>query len=164
MILIIPKGNSFKNHYLRNFLLNNWQYSKHYIDSAIKQAYSILKSWRRNYIKGKRSRNKPIVKKKFVRVKEALYSYRNGIIKVSIKPYEKYLEFNISKAWFWSKVPKNANIGELILNEKKQDLKKEKRNITKNDWKTIITLMKYKAKVQFLNSYNSTKRCPDVGL
>jgi len=114
----IPSEGSFKHHYLRNLLLKEWNYSKHYVDSAIKQAYSILKSWRKNYLKGRRSRRKPKVKKRFVRIKETLYSYRNGKIRVSIKPYEEYLEFDISKAWFWSRVPKDAEMGELILNKK----------------------------------------------
>jgi len=99
-IPIVPKSNEFKNHYLRNLLLKDWRYSKHYVDSAIKQAYSIVKSWRRSYVKGERRREKPIVKKKFVRIKETLYSYNNGKIKVSIKPYEEYIMFDISKAWF----------------------------------------------------------------
>ncbi|MGQ9781300.1 MAG: hypothetical protein ACUVQ8_03460 [Nitrososphaeria archaeon] len=57
----------------------------------------------RNYLKGKRSRNKPTIKKKFVKIKETLYTYRDGKLKVSIKPYEDYLEFDISKAWFSSR-------------------------------------------------------------
>jgi len=48
---MIPKDNSFKNHYLRNLLMEGWSYSKHYVDSAVKQAYSMLKSWR-SYFKG----------------------------------------------------------------------------------------------------------------
>lgn len=116
IIPIIPKENSFKRQ-LRNLLLNDWKYSKHYVDSAVKQAYSILKSWRRNYVKGDRKRERPVVKKKFIRIKETLYSYRDGIIKVSIKPYEGYLEFNISNAWFLSRA-KGREMGELILNER----------------------------------------------
>jgi putative transposase len=61
-------------------------------------------------------RKKPIVKKRFVRIKETLYSFKDGRIKVSIKPYEEYLEFDISKAWFLSRA--KGEIGELILNEK----------------------------------------------
>jgi len=45
IIPIVPKSNEFKNHYLRNLLLKDWRYSKHYVDSSIKQAYSIVKSW-----------------------------------------------------------------------------------------------------------------------
>jgi putative transposase len=96
-------------------LMQDWSYSKHYVDSAIKQAYSILKSWRRNYMKGERHREKPIVKRRFVRIKETLYTYKDGKIKVSIKPYKEYLEFDISKSWFISRA--KGELGELILNE-----------------------------------------------
>ena len=116
LIPIIPKDNNFKNHHLRNLLMKGWSYSKHYVDSAIKQAYSMLKSWRRSYIKGERRREKPTVRKRFVRIKETLYSYKNGKIKVSIKPYEEYVTFDISKAWFLSRA--RGEMGELILNEK----------------------------------------------
>ena len=44
LIPMIPKDNNFKNHYLRSLLMDGWSYSKHYVDSAIKQAYSMLKS------------------------------------------------------------------------------------------------------------------------
>jgi len=115
IIPIVPKNNEFKNHYLRNLLMKDWRYSKHYVDSAIKQAYSIVKSWRRSYIKGERRREKPTVRKRFVRIKETLYSYNNGKIKVSIKPYEEYITFDISKAWFLRRA--RGEMGELILNE-----------------------------------------------
>lgn len=116
LIPIIPKENSFKHHRLRNLLLKDWEYSKHYIDSAIKQAYSILHSWRRSYVKGERAREKPVIRKRFVRIKETLYSFRNGILKISIKPYEKYLNFDLSKAWFLKRA--RGEMGELILNKK----------------------------------------------
>ncbi|MEM1674823.1 MAG: transposase [Candidatus Bathyarchaeia archaeon] len=116
IIPIIPKDGAFKNHYLRDLLMKDWAYSKHYVDSAIKQAYSIMKSWRRNYVRGERDGEKPTVKKRFVRIKETLYSFRDGKIRVSIKPHEEYLEFDISKAWFLSRA--KGEIGELILNEK----------------------------------------------
>jgi len=279
LIPIIPKGNGFKHHYLRSLLMDGWRYSKHYVDSAIKQAYSIIKSWRRSHLKGERSREKPIVKRRFIRIKETLYSFRDGKIKVSVKPYEEHLEFDVSRAWFWSRVPKDAEMGELILNEKhltitfrfKQKMKKRcegriawdcnersldgfnpklgwirvdlsqlfhihrayelkrkrlqslaskkpslrrilakysrrernraidflhkittflssefkdyihgferlekrrmlsksknhNRNIAKSNWKTIITLMGYKADVKILNPYNSTKRCSRCGM
>ncbi|PNV77763.1 MAG: transposase, partial [Thermoproteota archaeon] len=116
LIPIIPKDNKFKHHYLRNLLMEDWNYSKHYVDSAIKQAYSMMKSWRRGYIKGERKRRKPTVEKRFIRIKETLYSYKNGRIKVSIRPYKEYLEFDISKAWFLSRA--KGEMGELILREK----------------------------------------------
>jgi putative transposase len=275
LIPIIPKENIFKNHYLRSLLMEGWSYSKHYVDSAIKQAYSILKSWRRSYLKGERRREKPVVKRRFVRIKETLYTYRDGKIKVSIKPYEEYLEFDVSKAWFLSRA--RGELGELILGEryltvtfrfkrveevkgkvawdcneksldgfspdtgwiridltklfhihrvyelkrgrlqqkasKKPSLRKvlakyskregnrakdfihklttfiagkfkgyihgfehlgkngmlnsskeHNRNISKSDWKTIITFMEYKSKVVLLNPKNSTRRCSRCGM
>jgi len=116
LIPLIPKDNSFKNHHLRNLLMKSWSYSKHYVDSAIKQAYSIIKSWRRSYVKGERRREKPVVKRRFVRVKETLYTFKDGEIKVSVKPHEEYLVFDISKAWFLSRA--EGEPGELILGEK----------------------------------------------
>jgi putative transposase len=38
------------------------------------------------------------------------------------------------------------------------------RNISKSDWKTIITLMSYKSKVVLLNPKNSTRRCSRCGM
>jgi putative transposase len=115
LIPIIPKDNIFKNHYLRNMLMEGWDYSKHYVDSAIKQAYSIIKSWRRSYVKGERRREKPVVKRKFVRVRETLYTFKDGKIKVSVKPHEEYLVFDISKAWFLRRA--KGELGEMILGE-----------------------------------------------
>jgi len=37
------------------------------------------------------------LKRGFVRIKETLYTYRDGKIKVSIKPYEEYLGFAVFK-------------------------------------------------------------------
>jgi len=115
IIPIIPKSKEFKRT-LRDQLFKDWNYASHYIDSAIKTAYSILKSWRRNYIKGERSRNKPVVKRKFVRVKETLYRFRDWKIAITIKPRQLYLEFELSKAWFRKRV-KGCDLGELILKE-----------------------------------------------
>jgi putative transposase len=38
------------------------------------------------------------------------------------------------------------------------------RNISKSDWKTIITFMGYKSKVKLLNPKNSTRRCSRCGM
>ncbi len=103
VIPIIPKSREFKRN-LRNELLKDWSYTSHYVDSAIKVAYSILNSWRRNYLKGRRKRIKPRVKRRFVRVKETLYTYRDSRIRVTIKPRKLYLEFDLSKAWFKNRV------------------------------------------------------------
>ena len=93
LIPIIPKSREFKRN-LRNILLENWNYASHYVNSAIKVAYSIINSWRRRYLKGRRKGNKPVVKRKFVKVKETLYVYRDSKIKITVKPRELYLEFD----------------------------------------------------------------------
>jgi len=116
LIPIIPKSKEFKKT-LRNQLLKDWNYASHYVDSAIKTAYSILSSWRRNYIKGRRGRNKPVVKRKFVRVKETLYRFRDEKIVITIRPRQLYLKFDLSKAWFRKRV-EGCDLGELILKEK----------------------------------------------
>jgi len=115
LIPLIPKSREFKRD-LRNILLENWNYASHYVDSAIKTAYSILKSWRRNYLKGRRKRRKPVVKRKFVRVKETLYKFEDWKIRITIKPWKNYLEFDLSRAWFKNRV-KDCDLGELILKE-----------------------------------------------
>ena len=115
LIPIIPKSREFKRT-LRNRLLKYWKYASHYVDSAIKTAYSILSSWRRNYVKGRRSKNKPVVKRKFVRVKETLYRFKDWKIVITIKPRQLYLEFDLSKTWFRKRV-EGCDLGELILKE-----------------------------------------------
>jgi len=113
VIPAIPKTKKFKRQ-LRNKLLESWVFASHYVDSAIKVAYSILKSWKRNYVKGRRRREKPVVKRLFVRVKETLYVYKNGEIRVTIAPRKQYLEFDLTRAWFKSRV-EGLDLGELIL-------------------------------------------------
>lgn len=101
---------------LRNAHIRGWIYSKHYVDSAIKQSYSTLDSWRKRYLKGMAGRDKPTLKRKFVRVKETLYSYRNGIIRISIKPFRESVCIDLRKAWFWDRIA-GLELGKLILKE-----------------------------------------------
>ncbi|MEM0079353.1 MAG: transposase [Nitrososphaerota archaeon] len=102
---------------LRNILLVDWPYARAYVDSAIKEAYRVMKSWMKKYIKGDADREKPIIKKKFARVRKDLYVFRDNKIRVCIIPGKEYLEFDISKAWFLSKIPEGAEVRELLLTE-----------------------------------------------
>jgi putative transposase len=115
LIPLIRKDKFFRKE-IRDKHIIKWIYSKHYIDSAIKQAYSILNSWRKRYLKGKAKREKPILKRKFVRIKETLYSYKNGIIKISIKPFQESICIDLKNDWFWDRI-KGLDLGELILKE-----------------------------------------------
>jgi putative transposase len=110
-----PEGGGFGHHQLRDSLLESWLYSKHHVDSAIKQAYSIMKSWRSNYIKGRCKKGKPVVKRSFVRIKETLYTYRDGVLRISIRPYQEDVNFDVSRAWFLDRA--EGSFGELILKE-----------------------------------------------
>jgi len=115
---ILPKLPDYsKLSSLRNILLTGWPYARAYVDSAIKEAYGVMKAWKRRYIKGDAGREKPIIKKKFARVRKDLYVFREGKIRICIVPDKEYLEFDISKAWFISKIPEGAEVRELLLTE-----------------------------------------------
>ena len=61
---------------LRGKLMQFWQhtgYATHYVDSAIRVAYQVLKSWKTNYVKGRRGRRKPVVKRLAARIKSTLF-------------------------------------------------------------------------------------------
>ncbi len=54
------------------------------MDSALKTAYSIMDSWRRNYVKGKRKRSKPAARGLFLRVKQTLCRLENDKLRITI--------------------------------------------------------------------------------
>jgi len=56
------------------------------------------------------------VKRLFVRIKETLYVYRDGRIRITINPRKHHLEFDLNRAWFKKRV-KGLELGELILTE-----------------------------------------------
>lgn len=95
---------------LRNRYLENWDYSAHWVDSALKTAYAILDSWKKNYNKGRRKRNCPVVKRPFCRIKQTLMKLEGDRLRISIKPYE-YLYIDLSKRYF----KLGSSIGEPIL-------------------------------------------------
>jgi putative transposase len=112
------KDGDFKTE-LRYKYLEGWEYSAHWINSAIDTAFSILDSWKKNYDKGRRKRNCPIAKRLHVRVKQTLMKIekvkdKNGRerdrLRISIKP-RMFVYINLSKRYF--KI--NGRIGEPIL-------------------------------------------------
>jgi putative transposase len=115
LIPILPKDGAFKHHELREKLMETWPHAKHYVDSAIKQAYSILRSWRKNYLKGNRTRNKPCVKRRFVRIKETLYAFRDGELRITLDAHERHLKFDLGHAWFWGRA--KGELGEIIMKD-----------------------------------------------
>ena len=111
-----PKANEFKRS-LRNKLLVRWGFANHYVDSAVKTAYSILGSWRTNYLNGMRKRKKPVVHRRFVRVKTTLMKIEGSKVRITIKPWEEYLELDFSKEWFYERI-RDWKVGELIIRER----------------------------------------------
>ncbi len=95
---------------LRNRYLENWEYANHWVDSALKTAFAILDSWKKNYNKGRRKQNCPVVKRPFVRVKQTLMKLEGDKLRITIKPYE-YLYIDLSKRYF----KLGSRIGEPIL-------------------------------------------------
>jgi len=84
---------------LRDSLLQGWPYAAHWVDSAIKTAYSILKSWRKNYVKGERKRRRPTTRRLFVRAKQTLIKLEGERLRLTIKPGE-HVYIDLSKRYF----------------------------------------------------------------
>ena len=81
---------------LRDSLLQGWPFAAHWVDSAIKTAYSILKSWRKNYLKGDRERRRPTARRLFARVKQTLVKLEGEKLRLTVKPGE-YVYLDLSK-------------------------------------------------------------------
>jgi len=107
---------------LRESLLEGWPYAAHWVDSAIKTAYSILKSWRKNYVKGDRKRRRPTAKRLFVRAKQTLIKLEGEKLRVTVKPGE-YVYLDLSARYF--KLPievSSAGLGEPVITLEKVHL------------------------------------------
>ncbi|BDB99966.1 hypothetical protein SACC_29830 [Saccharolobus caldissimus] len=89
--------------------------ASHYVDKAINDAYSILRSWKRRAEKGKASLRKPRLKKVYVRVKSTLRKVEGESVRITVRPYE-YITFSWSHTWFSRRV-KGLELGEPIIKE-----------------------------------------------
>jgi len=107
---------------LRDSLLQEWPYAAHWVDSVIKTAYSIFKTWRKNYVKGERKRRRPTAKRLFARAKQTLIKLEGEKLRVTIKPDE-YVYLELSKRYF--SLPgevSSAGLGEPIITPEKVHL------------------------------------------
>ena len=84
---------------LRNSLLQEWPYAAHWVDSAIKTAYSIFKSWRKSYLKGDRRRRRPTARRLFARAKQTLIKLEGEKLRLTVKPGE-HVYLDLSKRYF----------------------------------------------------------------
>lgn len=88
---------------LKHEIGSRTKYAKHYALSIVETAKSILSSYKRRYNKGL-AKEKPKIKRKFVRVRESLLSYKNGVLKITIEPRKRYLEIDLKKCWFYDRI------------------------------------------------------------
>ncbi|MEM3832049.1 MAG: transposase [Thermoprotei archaeon] len=100
---------------LRDELLREWKYSKHYVDSTMNSVVGLVKGWITLYNKGK-AEGKPEITKRTVYIKSTLFSFRNGILRVSVEPSKRYLEVDLSKC---SWIPRDFDkVGGLLMTER----------------------------------------------
>ncbi|PUA32662.1 MAG: transposase, partial [Candidatus Terraquivivens tikiterensis] len=109
---------------LRDELLKDWKYSKHYVDSAINSVVGLVKGWITLYNRGK-AEDRPKVTKRTVYIKSTLFTYRGGILRISVEPNRRYLEVDLTK-YEW--VPRDfEGVGGLVLTEKELIITVKKR-------------------------------------
>jgi len=107
---------------LRESLLQEWPFATHWVDSAIKTAYSIFKTWRKNYVKGERKRRRPTAKRLFARAKQTLIKLEGEKLRVTVKPDE-YVYLDLSKRYFpLPQEVSSAGLGEPIITPEKVHL------------------------------------------
>ena len=112
----LPKDKSFKKK-LRDELLSDCPYARHWVDAVIRTAYSIMESWRKRYLKGRARKVKPRVRRRFARCKITLMrvDYGEKKIRITVKPGE-YIEVSWSGRWFTRRV-EGWRVGEVVLKD-----------------------------------------------
>jgi putative transposase len=112
----LPKSKSFKKK-LRDELLLNCPYARHWVDAVIRTAYSIMESWRKRYLKGSARKVMPRVRRRFARCKITLMKvdYGEKKIRITVRPGE-YIEVSWSSRWFTRRV-EGWRVGEVILKD-----------------------------------------------
>jgi len=112
----LPKDKSFKKK-LRDELLLDCPYAKHWVDAVIRTAYSIMESWRKRYLKGRTGKAKLRVERRFARCKITLMkvNYEEKKIRITLKPGE-YVEVSWSSRWFAKRV-EGWRVGEVVLKD-----------------------------------------------
>ena len=112
----LPRSSAFKKR-LRDELLKECPYAKHWVDAVIRTAYSIMGSWRKRYLKGRARRARPRVRRRFARCKVTLMrvDYGRKTIRITIKPGD-YLEVSWTGRWFARRV-EGWRVGEVVLKD-----------------------------------------------
>ncbi|MEM3833071.1 MAG: transposase [Thermoprotei archaeon] len=115
---------------LRDGLLREWKYSKHYVDSTINSVIGLVKGWITLYNRG-RANEPPKITKRTVYIKSTLFSFRDGILRISVEPNKRYLEVDLRK-YDW--IPRDFDkVGGLLMTEKELIITVKKRVEPKAD-------------------------------
>ncbi|QPG49035.1 IS200/IS605 family element transposase accessory protein TnpB [Saccharolobus solfataricus] len=125
--------------------------ASHYVDKAINDAFSILKSWRKRAIKGRASIEKPRVKKAYVRIKTTLRKVVGESVRITVRPHE-YITFPWSKSWFSRRV-RELELGEPIIKEEKVYLPFR----YKLPWVTPVNFLAIDSNLYTLDAYDGEK-------
>jgi putative transposase len=88
-IPIIPRDRVFKKR-LRDMLMKDNPYAAHWVDAVIWTAYSIMKNWRKRYLKRRARKVKPRIRRRFARCKTTLIriDYQAKTIRITLKQGE----------------------------------------------------------------------------
>ncbi len=98
LLPIVRMEGQFKSE-IRSKYIQDWAYAAHWVDSAENAAFSIVKSWKRNYSEGDRTKTCPRAKRLFARVKQSLLKIEQDKLRITIKPRE-YVWIDLSRRWF----------------------------------------------------------------
>ena len=164
------KDGDFKTD-IRYHYLKNWKYSAHWINSAVDTAFSILDSWKKNYKKGKRKRECPVAKRRFIRVKQTLmkiekFKDKNGKererLRISIMP-RMFIYIDLSKRYF----KLDGKIGEPILTPTNIHLPIIQPDVKNDSISNTVPIQKNKIPIQKigwdLNKFSMDGFSPDLG-
>ena len=147
----IPSDKNFKKK-LRDSLLTQCPYAKHWVDAVIRTAYSIISSWRKRYLKGKARKTMPRIRRRFARCKITLMrvDYERKIIRVTLRPGE-YLEISWANRWFINRV-RGWSVGEIIIKDARVLIP-----FKKNEVEIIEDLVAWDSNELSLDGYSPSK-------
>ncbi|MQL54361.1 RNA-guided endonuclease InsQ/TnpB family protein [Acidianus ambivalens] len=148
--ITLPKKKQVYNT-LRDELEKINNLASHYVDKAINDAYSILRSWKRRVEKGQASLSKPTLRKVYVRVKSTLRKVEGEEVRITVRPYE-YITFSWSHKWF-SKRVKGLELGEPVIKEDKVYLPFRYRL----PWFTPLDFLSIDSNLYTLDAYDGEK-------
>ncbi|MEM4445363.1 MAG: transposase, partial [Thermofilum sp.] len=98
-------------------LVESCPYATQWVDSVIRTAYAVARSWRSSYLEGKARKRRPRVEKRFARVKKILVKadHEARTVRVTLRPGE-YITVSWAGAWFEERV-QGWELGEPILKD-----------------------------------------------